>query len=157
MPTADLCVRLSFQLSPPPHRNFLCRCWLGPCELFHILRQYRCLVWKERACKWVDYWKYLSWWTARSKMSQMLSSKVSYLTAGNLLKWCGPFPIQGEHLCFKMLKKNHLRRFRFAFTSCCFTVRLKVCGAVKSSVAECEHRMGKTLVVLVILSIFSNV
>lgn len=35
-------------------------------------------------------------------------------------------------------------------------VRIKICGVVKSSVAECEHRIGKTLVILVIFSIFSN-
>lgn len=86
-----LCVSLSFQLSPHPHRNFLCRCWLEICELFSVLRQYKCLVWKERAWEWVDYLKYLPWCTVRSEMSQMLSSKVNYLIAGNSLKWCGPF------------------------------------------------------------------
>lgn len=52
-------------------------------------------------------------------------------------------------------RKIHLWRFHFAFANYCFTVSVKICGILKSSVAECEHKMGKTLV-LVIFSIFSN-
>lgn len=34
--------------------------------------------------------------------------------------------------------KSHLWRFHFAFAICCFSVRGKICGIVKSSKAECE-------------------